>query len=138
MSTTGASRPLTDLLGGFANDIASLLRKEVQLAKAEVTEKLGDTMAGMQMLVIGLVLALGALGVLLAALVSYIAGLLINAGMSAPNAHALGWLAVGVVAAIAALVMIGRGRAALNRANPKPERADNALARDAAAVKERP
>lgn len=137
MSMTNESRPLTDLLGGLANDITSLFRKEVQLAKAEMTEKVTGTMASMQALVIGAILALGALGVLLAAAVSFIAGLLIGTGMDAPNAHALSGLVVGVIVAIAAYVMINRGRAALSGSNLKLERTAHSLERDAAAVKER-
>jgi len=40
MAFADQGRPLTDLLGGLASDISGLFRKEIQLAKAEASEKL--------------------------------------------------------------------------------------------------
>lgn len=130
-------RSLPQLIGSVADDVSTLFRKEVELAKAEVGEKVSATMGGIATLAIGGVLAIGALGVLLAAAVSFIAGLFIRGGMDAPNAHALSGVIVGVIVAVAALVAINRGRAALAASNFKLERTAHSLERDAAAVKER-
>lgn len=137
MSSTNEYRPITDLIGGLANDVSTLIRKEVQLARAEVGEKISDTMGAVQVLVAGAILALGALGVLLAAAVSFVAGMFIGGGMSETNAHALSGLIVGIIVAVAALIAIIRGRAALTASNLKLERTAHSLERDAAAVKER-
>ena len=137
MSTTNEYRPLTDLIGGLANDVSTLFRKEVALAKAEVGEKVSATMGGIATLAVGGILAIGAIGVLLAAAVSFIAGLFLGGGMSSPNASALSGLIVGGLVAIAAFVAISRGRAALEASNFKLERTAHSLERDAAAVKER-
>ncbi len=137
MSATNESRPLTDLIGGLANDVSTLFRKEVALAKAEVGEKVSETLGAVVTLAIGGVLAIGAIGVLLAALVSFVAGLFISSGMSTTNAHALSGLIIGGIVAIAAFVMVNRGRAALSASNLKLERTTQSLERDAAAVKER-
>src|SRR5690606_10324935 len=130
-------RSLPQLIGSVANDVSTLFRKEVELAKAEVGEKVSATMGGIATLAVGGVLAIGALGVLLAAAVSFMAGLFIGSGMDAPNAHALSGLIVGVIVALAALVAINRGRAALAASNFKLERTADSLERDATAVKER-
>jgi len=42
MSMPNESRPLAELLGGLASDISTLFRKEVQLAKAEASEKVSE------------------------------------------------------------------------------------------------
>ena len=51
----------TDLLGGLAGDISGLFRKEIQLAKAEVSEKVDHAVESSKRLAIGGVLAIGAL-----------------------------------------------------------------------------
>src|SRR5690554_2988806 len=83
------SRPLGELLGGLVNDLSTLFRKEIQLAKAEAGEKVSQTMGGVASIAIGGVLALGALGVLLSAVVSLIAAFFVNQGMDPTMANAL-------------------------------------------------
>ena len=70
-------RSITDLFGGLANDISGLFRKEVQLAKAEVSEKLDDVIGASKGLAIGAVLAIGAIGVFLTACNTELQGYLI-------------------------------------------------------------
>ena len=61
---------LGDLLSGLASDISGLFRKEIQLAKAEASEKLDVALGAGRNVAIGAVLAIGAIGVFLAALVA--------------------------------------------------------------------
>ncbi|HXV74534.1 MAG TPA: phage holin family protein, partial [Sphingomonadales bacterium] len=60
-------RPLTELLTGLVSDISGLFRKEIDLAKAEASENLNRAVGSIETLLIGLVFAIGAIGVLLAA-----------------------------------------------------------------------
>ena len=78
MSGVNESRPLAELLGGLATDISTLFRKEVQLAKTEASEKVSETMGAIASIAIGGVLALGALGIFLAAVVSLLAAFLVT------------------------------------------------------------
>ena len=112
MSNTQEGRPLAELIGGLAGDISSLFRKEIQLAKAEASEKLSDTIAGVVSLLIGAVLALGALGVLLAGIVTIVVGII-------------------------AYVFVNRGLNALKASNLNMNRTAASLSRDADIVKER-
>ena len=79
MSQANDTRPLSELLSGLVSDISGLFRKEIQLARAETSEKVGEMMGGMVSLLIGGVLMLGALGVLLSALVTIIAAFFVAA-----------------------------------------------------------
>ena len=73
MTAANESRPLADLLSGLVSDITSLFRKEVQLAKTEASEKVSQALAAIASIAVGGVLVLGALGVLLSAIVQLLA-----------------------------------------------------------------
>ncbi|MGB3338459.1 MAG: phage holin family protein [Devosia sp.] len=137
MSGANESRPLAELLGGLATDISTLFRKEVQLAKAEASEKVSETMAGVSSIAVGGVLALGALGVLLAAIVSLLSAFLVARGMDPTFANAISAFVVTAVVGIAAWVAISRGLNALKASNLNMNRTTASLGRDADIVKER-
>jgi predicted phage tail protein len=137
MSGANDSRPLAELLGGLASDISTLFRKEVQLAKTEVSEKLSETMAGAASIAIGGVLMLGALGIFLAAIVSLLAAFFVNQGMDPTMANAISAFIVTAVAAIAGWALISKGLNALKASNLNMNRTAASLGRDANIVKER-
>lgn len=137
MAGANEGRPLSELLGGLATDISMLFRKEVQLAKAEASEKVSETMAGVSAIAIGGVLALGALGVFLAAVVSLLAALLVNMGMDPTLANAIAAIVVTVVVGLAGWMNISRGLEALKGSNLNMNRTAASLGRDADIVKER-
>lgn len=130
------SSGLADLLGGLANDVSMLFRKEIQLAKAEASEKLDEAMKASRNLAIGGVLAIGAIGVLLAALVTGLAALLINMGMPETAASFVAGIIVAAVIGGIAWVMISRGIAELKANKLNMQRTTNSLRMDAEAVKE--
>jgi len=137
MSQVNESRPLAELIGGLASDISNLFRKEIQLAKAEASEKLSQTMGGVISLVIGAVLALGALGVLLSAIVSLLASFFVNQGMDPAMSNAIAAGIVTIVVGIIAWVFVNRGLSALKASNLNLNRTTASLSRDADIVKER-
>ena len=137
MSQINEGRPLAELLGGLASDISTLFRKEIQLAKAEASEKLSATMAGVVSLVIGAILALGALGVLLSAIVMLLGAFFINQGMDPTLANAIAAGIVTVVVGIIGFIFINRGMHALSASNLNMNRTAASLGRDADIVKER-
>ena len=130
-------RPLTELLGSLAGDITSLFRKEIQLAKAEASEKVSEAMTNVVQIAIGAVLALSALGVLLSAAVAALGAWFFSMGMSEPAANALAALIVGIVVGLIAWMFISRGLNGFKTENLKLERTAHSLQRDAAAVKEK-
>lgn len=137
MSSANEGRPLTELLGGLAGDISGLFRKEIQLAKAEANEKVSQTIGGIELLVAGGLLALGALGVLLAALVTALGAVFVAQGMGAVGANSLAAAIVGIIVAAIAWLLIARGTNALKANNLMLDRTAHSLGRDANVVKER-
>jgi hypothetical protein len=137
MSSINESRPLPELIGGLASDISTLFRKEIELAKAETSEKVTQVIGGVELLVGGAVLALAALGVLLAAAVTALAAWFRSMGMGETGASSLAAVIVGVIVAAVAWLLVSRGLAALKATNLTLERTASSLNRDAAVVKER-
>lgn len=127
---------LGDLLSGLVSDISGLFRKEIELAKAEASEKLDNAMRAGRNLAIGAVLAVGALGVFLAALVSGGTTLLVAAGMGEPAANFVSALVVTIVVGAIAWAMVNRGMAELKANKLNMERTAQSLQLDAAAVRE--
>jgi len=136
MATPDHAGGLAELLGSLASDVSGLFRTEIQLAKAEASEKLTDALKAGRNLAIGAVLAIGAIGVFLAALVSGGATLLIHTGMSQPAANFVSALVVTIVVGGVAWMMISRGIAEFNANKLNMERTAQSLQMDAAAVKE--
>ena len=118
--------------GGLLSDalthISSLVRNEVDLARAEVSENATKAAVAIGMLVGAVVVALAALNVLTAALVAA----LTNAGLDA------GWAAliVGVVLAAIAFFMMTKGTNDLKATSLAPTRTAKNVKRDAEAIKE--
>jgi len=137
MAKTDEGRPLAELVGGLAGDLSTLFRKEIQLAKAEASEKLSETLAGVVSLLIGAVLALGALGVLLSGIVALLTAFFVNRDMDPIMANALSAGIVAVVVGIIAWLFASKGLNALKARNLNMNLTARSLSRDADIVKER-
>jgi uncharacterized membrane protein len=137
MAKANENTPLSELIGGLLSDVTGLLRKEIDLAKTEVSEKVKKALSGVEFLMIGLVLAIGAVGVLLSALVSGLAVVLSRYGISEVSANALAAVIVGLVIGAIAWLLISRGIAALRGTELTLDRTTASLRRDAEIVKEK-
>lgn len=122
-------RSLPDLVGGLLGQVSTLLRQEVQLARAEVGEKAGRAATAILPLGAGAALLMAALVVLLLAAVS---GLVRYADL------AQGWaqLVVALAAALLGYLLVRAGTAQLSTSNLMPERTAEQLSRDARMAKE--
>lgn len=116
------------LLSDAASHISGLVRKEVDLARAELSENAKRAVVAIGLIVGALVFVLTALQVLSAALVAGIAELGIDAGWAA--------LIVGVIYLIIAVVMARKGTNDLKASSLAPTRTAENVRRDAVAVKE--
>jgi hypothetical protein len=125
--TTGRSAPA--LVGDLVSQVTDLYRKEIQLLRAEIGEKIGQATTALGMLMGGGVLGIVALNLFAAAIV---AGLV---AMGVQETWAV--LIVAVVFAVVALVLVNRGLASLKSGSLAPERAVRATARDADLVREK-
>ncbi|TCL63614.1 phage holin family protein [Rhizobium sp. BK251] len=129
--------PLSELLGGLVSDVSGLFRKEIDLAKTEASEKVAKALSGIEILVIGLVLAIGSVGVLLTSLVGGLATVMVHQGLPQSTASALAALIVGAVIGGVAWALISRGLAVLRGANFRLDRSTASLRRDVDVVKEK-
>jgi len=136
MAYQDTGRPITDLLGSLVSDISGLFRKEIELAKAEASEKIEETAKAGRTLAIGAVLAIGAIGVFLAALVAGLTALLVNMGMNEQPANFISALVVTAVVGGVAWAMISRGLAELKANKLNMERTVHSVRMDANAVRE--
>ena len=123
-----SNRSVPELLGNLVNQLSTLFRKEVQLARAEVGEKVEQATGSVALLAAGGVLLLAALMILLEAVVAFLAYL----GIPVPWAR----LIVGVVVALIGYALVRSGMSGLKTSNLVPNRTVEQLSRDAAVAKE--
>jgi len=127
MSFDPDPRPTGSLLSDALNQMTRLVRGEVALAKAEVTQNIKSAALGIGLLVGAAVLALVALIVLAGALVVAL-GHLIGEGWAA--------LLVGILILAGAGLLAMRGLNALKPENLTPSRTVRNVQADAHAIKE--
>lgn len=137
MAKAPENAPLSELVSGLVSDVTGLLRKEIDLAKTEVSEKASKALVGVEALLVGLVFAIGAIGVLLSALVSGLAALFIKWGMMETSASSLAAVIVGVIIAAIAWAMMSKGLSALRAGSLKLDRTTTSLRRNVDALKEK-
>ena len=128
MTIGSSNRSIPEVLADAMNQFTILVRKETQLARTEMTEKLGDLALGIGLLVGGAVLLIPALVILLQAAVNA----LIDAGVGATWAT----LIVGVAAIALGGVLLALGISKLRSARPVPTRTIEQLQRDVEVAKE--
>ncbi len=137
MSKPSENAPLSELISGLVADVTGLLRKEIDLAKTEASEKLSSALSGVESMLVGLVLAIGAIGLLLSAAVSALAAFLVSQDLSETSASALASLIIGVIVALLAWALVSRGLSALRARNMNLPRTATSLRRDVGVVKEK-
>ncbi|MEO4041174.1 phage holin family protein [Hoeflea sp. CAU 1731] len=108
-------------------DATLLVRQEINLAKAEAAEKLGQIQAGVAAVAVGLLIALTALLVLVQALVVALGNIM---------PPALAALIVGVVLALIAFVLVMNGANQLKPENLAPKRTIRSVRENAEKMKE--
>lgn len=123
-----SERSLGTLVTDLSRDISTLFRKEIELARAETSEKISQVAVASGAIAAGAILALAALIVLLQALVIAIAELGVP--------PALASLIVGVVVAAIAYGLIHKGTNDLKAGSLAPTRTIDSLKRDARVAQE--
>jgi hypothetical protein len=121
-------RSFSSLLSELSRDITTLFRKEIELARAETSEKVTQSIVAIGSIAGGAILALAALMVLLQALVIAISELGVPPALSS--------LIVGVVVAAIAYGLIHKGTSDLKAGSLAPHRTIDSLKRDAQVAKE--
>ena len=117
------NRSIPDVIGDVVHQVTTLIRKEAQLARAEMSEKMGHAVSGIALAIFGAVLAIPALVILLEAIVAA----LMSAGIP------VYWAAfiVGGVALIIGIALLAAGANRLKADNLVPQKTIHQLQRDA-------
>jgi xanthine/uracil permease len=121
-------RSLGDLFSDLSRETTTLVRQEVQLAKAELTQSATEAARGIGMLLAGGAVAYAGLLFLLLAIVYG----LVDAGWDAW----LSALVVGLVVVAIGAILVLRARESLKPANLAPQKTVETLKEDAAWAKE--
>jgi uncharacterized membrane protein YqjE len=118
----GEEQSLGELFRQLAQDSATLMRQEVALARAEMSENVGKLGKDLAYLAIGV-------GILLAGMLVLTAFLVILVGDLIGN-YWLGALIIGVIFAVIGAVLVARGKSNLQGGEIKPERTLDSLRED--------
>ncbi len=127
MSVDPDNRGTGTLISDALTHVSSLVRNEVDLARAEVNENIKRAGVALGMIVAGAIIALTALNVLAAALTAALTNTGLDAGWSA--------LIVGVIFAVVAFILMAKGIKDLQLSSLAPTRTAENVKRDAQAVK---
>lgn len=122
------NRTVIDLFGDVVVETSTLFRKEVQLAKAEISEKIGRVGGALSRVGIGAVFMIAALVMLLQAIVEWLAFVDIP--------YRWGALAVGLVVAIIGYILLRNGMNDVSASNLTPHRTAEQMQRNVTAVRE--
>lgn len=126
--TSPNNRSIPDLLSDAFAQFAKLISNEFELARAEMTDKVGQFGRAAAMMGAGVVILIPGLLLLLFALAAW----LVEAGFSQPIAY----LIVGACTTAVAAALIGIGASRLSGDALKPNLTIDQLQRDKAAAKE--
>lgn len=118
----------SDLVGDLLDHATGLVRKELDLLRAELREETEKAALALGMLAGAAVVAVAALNVLAAAAVAWLAEAGLGPGWAA--------LVVGVVLALVAVALMTKGRRDLTLSRLAPTRTARNMERDVDAVKE--
>ena len=121
------NKPLGDLFSDLASDLSELVRKEVELARLEVGQKVKRVGKNVGYLVIGGAVAYAAMLAIIAAII-----MLLDKVMPAWGAALL----VGLVVAGIGWLLIGKATAALQETDLTPQQTVETLKEDAAWAKQ--
>lgn len=120
-TSTPSDKPLSSLFSELAGETTTLVRKEVELARAEMSEKMGQAAAGAISLAAGgLVAFAGLIFLLLSATI----------GLSNWVSDWLAALIVGGVVALIGIFMVMAGKNRLSTENLQPKRTIETLQED--------
>lgn len=128
MTPTQESRSVGELVRDLANDVSSLVRQEITLAKTEAQDKVHQTVLAVVAMVAGGLMAFAALIILLDALVFG----LVEAGLQR-------WLAALIVGGVVALIgffLVRKGQNDLSASRLAPDRTVANVQKDLNLVKE--
>jgi cobalamin biosynthesis protein CobD/CbiB len=127
MQTPDEERPLGELLSDLTSQVQALVRKEMELARAEVKEEVTKAAKG-----VGAFAAAGVAAFIAAILLVFAAAW----GLAEVMPTGLAFLIVGVLLLVAAAVAARQGKAKLSEVSPVPEQTVETVKQDVETAKE--
>ena len=128
MSGPSDQRPISELMSDVVNQFNKLIRNEMAIARAELTEKAGKIALGAGLLIGGVLLLIPVLVLLLMALAAW----LVELGLSSSQAH----LIAAVVGLLVSAALALTGKSKLSPDQLKPKHTMREIERDIAAAKD--
>lgn len=125
-------RSLPTLLSDLSRETIELVRQEIALGRAEISEKISTAERGLVAIAIGAAILLAGIFILLQAVVNGVAMIL--------PPEVAPWLApliVGIVIAVIGYIMVKSGSSRLQPDNLMPQRTMDSLRRDKAVAQEK-
>ncbi len=132
MSVDRSDKSLAALFSDLTRDTVELVRQEIALARAELSQKVGTAQGALASMAVGAAVILAGLFLLLQAVVHGLARVL-----PPDMAPWLSPLIVGAVVAVIGWAMLKAGKAKLDPDNLVPQRTMDSLRRDKAVVQEK-
>lgn len=130
MSTTPDNQSLGDLFGRVTSDLSTLMRQEMQLAKVEIKQEVRT--AGKAGGLLGGGAGAGYMALLfLSAALAILIALILPDSLSEFARYLIGFLLVSVIYAVAAAVLLSKGKQQMAKVDPKPELTVETLKEDA-------
>jgi len=120
VSQTPDPRSVPQLLSDLARELTTLFRKEGQLIRAELSEKITQVQVGAGSAIAGAIILLVALNVLTAALIAGLAK--IGSDPAVPNSGlGVAWasLIVGILLAVAGALLVRKGASSMSNLTPE-------------------
>lgn len=125
------ARPLGEIVKDLTSDFSTLIRQEVELAKAEVREEARKT--GKASVPLAAAAVLGLVGLIIAAMTL---GFAFAIPFGVDSGFAIGFLITTILLGVVAAVAASTGRKKLQEVNPKPEQTIESVREDARYLKE--
>lgn len=120
---------LAELVAGLSSDFSTLVRKEIDLARAETMQTINTGLRSIVTMMIGGLVAYAGLIILLG-------GIAIWVGQALDNPW-IGGVAVGAIVVVLGIILLVSGRAAFSNLSVTPERTVQTLQEDAQWAKEK-
>jgi hypothetical protein len=135
MDSSGQSRSLGSLVAALSRQLSALFRREVALARAELSEKVREAGSGVALLAAGgMIILIGLFFIVQAAVFGLVA--LLDVWLPAEVAVWLGPLLVGLAAVLIGWALLSSGRNKLSAETLALQRTAQSVREDTALVRE--
>ncbi|NLE01385.1 MAG: phage holin family protein [Fibrobacter sp.] len=128
--STNGHESIFDLLRDFRDEVTTMARQEVELAKTEMNEKVSRITSNSVILAIGAVVSFAALNLILGGVSVLLSWAFIAAGLTVPVAICVSLFIIGGAIGIAGLIMLMKGVVTIRKTSIVPGKTLHSLQED--------